>query len=75
MLKMWKRPHRTYLAVVEKISKDTHRVPGMDCMEIMAGERKIFLPQIGTIQLKEGKTYTFGLVDNVIVEAETWGSS
>ena len=70
MLKMWNRSRRTFSAVIKEISNNTHRVPGMDCAEVLAGERVLYLPQTDTIKLEVGIGYTFGLVDNVIVEAE-----
>ena len=72
MIKLWKRSHRKFIATVEEISGEQHRIPGMECLEILAGERRLYLPQTGTIRLEEGITYAFGIVDNVVVEAEKW---
>lgn len=72
LLRLVKRQPRRYEAVVTEISGETRRIPGMDCVLVRAGERTLYLPQTGTIRLETGIRYTFGLVDNVIVEAESW---
>ena len=53
---------------VSRISNSTTRHMDMDCLEVTADSRRLFLPA-GTITLSEGKTYTFRIVSNVIVEA------
>lgn len=53
---------------VSRISNSTTRHMDMDCLEVTADSRRLFLPA-GTITLSEGETYTFRIVSNVIVEA------
>lgn len=53
---------------VSRVSRSTTRHMDMDCLEITADSRRLFLP-VGTITLSEGETYTFRIVSNVIVEA------
>lgn len=53
---------------VSRISNSTTRHMDMDCLEVAADSRRLFLPA-GTITLSEGETYTFRIVSNVIVEA------
>lgn len=53
---------------VSRISNSTTRHMDMDCLEVTADSRRLFLPA-GTITLSEGEAYTFRIVSNVIVEA------
>lgn len=53
---------------VSRISNSATRHMDMDCLEVTADSRRLFLPA-GTITLSEGETYTFRIVSNVIVEA------
>ena len=53
---------------VSRVSRSTTRHMDMDCLEVTADSRRLFLPA-GTITLSEGETYTFRIVSNVIVEA------
>lgn len=55
--------------VVERISAAPLRYLGVDCLEVAADGRRLFLP-CGTIRLEEGAFYRFRTVSNVITEAE-----
>ena len=47
-----------------------HRIPGLDCREVIAGGRILYLPLDGKIQLCKDASYTFRIAGNVIVEVE-----
>ena len=53
---------------VSHISSSTTRHMDMDCLEVTADSRRLFLPA-GTIPLSVGEAYSFRIVSNVIVEA------
>lgn len=68
--KLMARGGSTFAAKVEAVSESTHRIPGLDCYQIRAEERVLFLPVNGAIKLTAGKSYRFKVADNVIVEAQ-----
>lgn len=60
---------RAVTALVESVSESRLRYLGIDCLEIAAEGRTLFLP-CDTIRLETGVCYRFQTVSNVIVEAE-----
>lgn len=68
LLRLMKKPARTYTAEVWEVSENTHRIPGLDCNVIRTEQRVFYLPRTEMIRLETGKTYTFRVVDNVILE-------
>lgn len=54
---------------VEQISDTTLRYLDLDCYEVKADSRTLFLP-CGTLKLQAGKTYRLRTASNVITEAE-----
>ena len=71
LLRLARRTPRSFSATVHQILETTHRIPGVSCVLVRADERMLYLPQTDTIKLFQGQTYTFGVVDNVIVEVES----
>lgn len=59
----------SYTAVVENISEAPLRYLGVDCLEVLAEGRRLFLP-CNTILLETGVRYRFHTASNVIMEAE-----
>ncbi len=59
----------SYTAVVESISRTPLRYLGVDCLEVLAEGRRLFLP-CNTILLETGVRYRFQTASNVIMEAE-----
>ena len=68
LLRLAKRTPRMMTAMVQEISERNHRVPGLDCALIHTDQRTLYLPRTNTIHLEVYQTYTFSVVDNVIVE-------
>lgn len=68
LLRLSKREQRKITAVVEDVLPESHRVPGLNCALVRTGERVLYLPKTDTIRLEKNVEYTFGVVDNVIVE-------
>lgn len=54
---------------VSCINTEYIRYMDVDCHSVTVGGRRLFLPA-DTIALKEGQSYTFHLVSNIIAEAE-----
>ncbi len=54
---------------VTSISPAPVRYMDMDCYEVTAAGRRLFLP-VGTIRLQESEAYRFSVTANTIVEAE-----
>ena len=69
LLRLARQKGCAYTGRVESISESHLRYLGMDCQEILADGRRLFLP-CGTIRLEEGTRYCFQTVSNVITEAE-----
>ena len=71
LLHLASRPLQSYEAVTEQTEGAWHRIPGLDCRQVIAGGRILYLPQDGKIQLKKDVSYTFSIAGNVIVEVES----
>lgn len=69
LLRLARQKGSTYTGRVESISESSLRYLGIDCREVLADGRRLFLP-CGTIRLEEGVCYRFQTVSNVITEAE-----
>ena len=70
LLYLASRPLQSFEAVTEQIDGAWHRIPGLNCREVIAGDRILYLPQAGKIQLRKDVHYTFSIAGNVIVEVE-----
>lgn len=70
LLTLASRPLQSFQAVTQEIEGPWHRIPGLDCREVIAGDRILYLPQDGKIQLCKGVNYTFRIAGNVVVEVE-----
>lgn len=70
LLKLATRPLQRYEAVAKETEGVWRRIPGLDCRQVIAGDRILYLPQDGKIQLHKDTHYVFGIAGNVIVEVE-----
>ena len=70
LLTLASRPLQKYDAVTQEVEGPWHRIPGLDCREVIAGGRILYLPLDGKIQLCKGVSYNFRIAGNVIVEVE-----
>ena len=70
LLTLASRPLQKYDAVTQEVEGPWHRIPGLDCREVIAGGRILYLPLDGKIQLCKDVSYTFRIAGNVIVEVE-----
>ena len=70
LLTLASRPLQRYEAVAKETEGVWRRIPGLDCRQVIAGDRILYLPQDGKIQLHKDTHYVFGIAGNVIVEVE-----
>ena len=71
LLRLAKRTPRTLTATVEGIAEKTCRIPGLDCLAVHTDRRVLYLPETDGVCLEQDKSYTFQIVDNVILEVES----
>lgn len=69
LLLLARQTGNSYTAAVESVSPTPLRYLGVDCLEVLAEGRRLFLP-CDTIRLETGVRYRFHLASNVIMEAE-----
>ena len=67
LYRLTQRPSCKISAKVTSIHPETIRYMNLDCRKVTTDEQVIFLPDCAIV-LKPNQVYTFGLVNNIIVE-------